>query len=210
MNTSIEWIVKIEKLASEVYKKSSLLFKNNVELSSFLVQESEEEIWHAQIISEAANQVKNLSIDIQPDDQARLKVEAALKNCLEKIENKNAKEADVLECMVTVEFTEWNDFFLYVLNSLKEKSLDFQYISAKMQNHLQRIKQFLSTLPDSKKHIERINKLKPVWETRFLIVDDEYPILEFLKVVLGDKKNVEKFDFGCDGFVCLFSTCKCQ
>ena len=101
--------------------------------------------------------------------------------------------------MVTVEFTEWNDFFLYVLNSLKEKSLDFQYISAKMQNHLQRIKQFLSTLPDSKKHIERINKLKPVWETRFLIVDDEYPILEFLKVVLGDKKNVETAANGREG-----------
>lgn len=87
-------------------------------------------------------------------------------------------------CIATTEFSEWNDLFLYVVNSLKSMSVEFQYAAAGMQDHLNHIKEFLSSRPEDNSISNMIRNIPKVWEEKVLMVDDSPPILDLLERVL--------------------------
>lgn len=97
------------------------------------------------------------------------------------------------------EFSEWNDLFLYVVNTLKRESREFQYSAAKIQGHLDRIVAFQETRPEGLASLEKIRKIPHVWREKVLVVEDSEPLRTMLENVLSRQYHMDTAENGQKG-----------
>ena len=93
--------------------------------------------------------------------------------------------------MVEAEFSEWNDFFLYVVNSLKERSNEFKFPAAKMQSHIKSIAEYIEKVEDKSGIIDKVRDLPPVWIEKILIVDDMPIVAKIVKNMLKREGDID-------------------
>ncbi|MHC4716181.1 MAG: response regulator [Planctomycetota bacterium] len=104
----------------------------------------------------------------------------------------------MIQVVVDAEFSEWNSLFLYVINTLKAYSRQFQYGAAAVQAHERRIEEFLERVPEGLRPSRDIRDLPQVWETKFLVVDDEQPLRSLFSRLLSRMGTVDTVDNGAD------------
>ena len=188
MKDIVEWLIEIEQLAGNLYRDAAEFFKEDTKLADFLMELGEDEAWHFHIMGSAAEFLRaHPEVDppqIVLDDATREKIETPFLENQRQLVAAHITKDSILSCIVTTEFSEWNDFFLFVVNSLKERSREFQYVAARMQDHLKHIMDFLETRPEGAPFLEEIRKLPPLWREKILIVEDFEPLRRMLEMVL--------------------------
>lgn len=193
MEEIIKWLVYIEKCASAFYKKSAIALNNDQELFTFLNHLSEDEDYHVKLLEKASEHL--IHIDIEPailvDEDFKTKIEEHFLKCGDEKSMENISKKEVVGSLVATESSEWNDIFLYAVNSLQTQSKELQYIAATMQAHKDRIVEYIKSLPEADKHLEAMNKIPKVWDKRILIVDDEPIMLNILKALVEDLAMIE-------------------
>jgi CheY-like chemotaxis protein len=105
----------------------------------------------------------------------------------------------MLDCIVTTEFSEWNDIFLYVVNTLKGKKREFVYVASKMEQHKKFIERYTETLSTSHAILDRIRRLPSVWNIRILVVEDYEPIRDLIADLLSTEGVVDTAANGAEG-----------
>jgi CheY-like chemotaxis protein len=203
MKEIIEWLIGIEQVAGNLYREAALLFAQDKGLSAFLRDLAEDEAWHFHVMGSAAEFLRAhpdmKSAQVALDDESRRKILAHFLENLQQLEAGLVKKEDILSCTVSTEFSEWNELFLYVVNTLKEESREFQYAAAKMQGHLDQVVVFLETRPEGPPLLERIRKLPHVWREKVLVVEDSEPLRTMLEHVLLRQYNVATAENGQKG-----------
>lgn len=203
MQQIIEWLKHVEQLAHDIYKEASVIFQADRHFSMFLNQLTADEAIHFDLMGSASDYLLKNDIripqSISIDQNTRDHIEKPLKESHRLLKDQNLKKADMIECIVKAEFSEWNDIFLYVINTLKEYSKTFQQAAATIQAHKNRIELFLESLPNEFRPSLDIRQLPPVWQNKFLVVEDEKPILELLELFLGRMGCVETATNGQEG-----------
>jgi len=203
MQEIIEWLQSIEQLASDVYTSSSLLFEGDEELFGFLTRLGEDESEHFDAMSRALDYLQINDVDVEPaislDQSTKDLIEKPLKETQDLLLTGKLTKEDVTNFMETVESSEWNDIFLYVINTLKEYDVEFQYLAAKIQAHKDRIELFLKSLPHGSKQLDHIRQLPAIWQKRILIVEDNRAVLELFKAVLSMDGVVKTAENGEEG-----------
>ncbi len=91
----------------------------------------------------------------------------------------------ILENIIQIERSEWNELFLYVVNSLKEHCPELAHVPPQIQHHLRYIETNLAALAPGRDWGNRIRALTPVWQENILVVEDEAPIAALLETVLA-------------------------
>jgi two-component system cell cycle response regulator CpdR len=206
MQETIKWLLNIERLAEAFYKQVSVAFKEDKEISEFFYLLAKEEAWHLTVMKKGLKSLPNLKAGESPvlvDDATRKKIEDVFTTGGELLASGGLDRDGLLDCLVTAEFSEWNDIFIYVVNSLKEEGLEFASAAAKIQRHVKEVERFLEDLPEGKKHLHVIKCLPPVWNEKILIVEDEEPVLELLKAVLKHEGVIETARDGEEAFAKL-------
>ena len=195
MKEIINWLISIERMASSFYKDAADFFKTNKELSSFLNILGEDEAWHFHIMENAArfllDKPEGTYSHIALDDHTKQKIETPFTENQSKLSAGSLTEESLMACIVATEYSEWNDLFLYVVNTLKEESKEFQSVASKIQSHLKQIEQFLESNQEGRPFHENIRNLPSVWQNKFLIVEDERSLVELLKAILGQEGHTE-------------------
>ncbi len=194
MQEIIEWLQKIEKLAGNIYSRASRFFETDKNLSRFLKQFSDDEASHHHIISIAMENISILSNQetaVILDDATKQKIESVFGRIDQRLENKQLTEELLLEEMIYVETTEWNDIFLYIANTMKEKVPNFDPFAIQIQNHKRKLELFCENRPGLKKKISQLKSLSPVWQDNLLIVEDNSAVSAFLKAVFKGEGNVD-------------------
>jgi CheY-like chemotaxis protein len=195
MEEIIKWLVHIEKCASAFYKKSAIALKDDQEIFTFLNNLSEDEDYHVKILEKASEHLTQIAPPIEPailvDDNFKAKIEGYFLKCGEGKAVEHISKKEVIESLVATEYSEWNDIFLYAVNSLQTHSKDLQYIAATMQAHKDRIVEYIKSLTEAGNYLEIMNKIPKVWDKRILIVDDEPMILSILKALIEDLAVIE-------------------
>ncbi|MFZ2198588.1 MAG: response regulator [Thermodesulfovibrionales bacterium] len=195
MEEIIKWLVYIEKCASVFYKKSAIALNHDQELFTFLNHLSEDEDYHVKLLEKASEHLINIDTPIEPailvDEDFKAKIEEHFLKCGEEKAMENISKKEVIESLVATESSEWNDIFLYAVNSLQTQSKELQYIAATMQAHKDRIVEYIKSLPEADNYLEAMNKIPKVWDKRILIVDDEPMILSILKALIEDLAVIE-------------------
>lgn len=202
MKEIITWLIHIEQMAHDFYKTTSVLFRNDEKLSTFLNQLSEDEAWHSQVMSDIDKYLQDndehtcfLTLGSGTKEQ----IESNFAKCWEMITSGNLTKEALSQCIAEVEFSEWNTVFLFVVNALKDRKKEFIRVAAKIQQHKNDIEKFLSPLPNNQQYLEIIRRLPPVWQPRILVVDDSAPIAELIRDMLSSEGIVELARNGTEG-----------
>ena len=198
MKDIVEWLMRIEQISERLYREASLFF-SDAGFRRFLAHSAEDESLHYRIIARAAQTIRaksKIGSAFSIDQEIRKTIERHIQVNQARLEGKLLTEAQMIDCVVNTEFSEWNDIFLYVVNSLKEIEPQFKTAAAKIQNHLRQVEYFLSTSDYGRQKTEIIRNLKPVWKEKILIVEDEPAILELLVAILGSEGSIDTAENG--------------
>jgi CheY-like chemotaxis protein/rubrerythrin len=201
MKEIVNWLVGIERLAATFYGEVSENYKGDENISAFFRQLSAEETWHVQIMENAAEHLKNNGStppSIHVDSATEEKIETPFMRNRELLSAGNMDKKNLMECLAVTEFSEWNDIFLYVMNSLK-KERKFMPVAARIQQHRKEIENFLRSMPEGQKHLYTVMCLPSVWKEQILVINDEDPIVEFLEGLLFHEGSVEIARNGKEG-----------
>jgi CheY-like chemotaxis protein len=200
MKETISWLLKIENLARSFYSEVGVGFKEDEKFSQFFRHLSHEEEWHAQVMERASKYlVQHVAppFSISVDDITKEKIEIPFIKNRELLSAGNFSKESVIDCLAATEFSEWNNIFIYIVESLKEER-EFMSVAAKMHRHLIEIEQFMESSPEGLKQLNIIRNLPRVWKEHILIIDDDLPIAQFLSK-LFEEGYVETAQNGREG-----------
>ncbi len=198
----IQWLIIIEGLAINIYSRvAQSLGKTNSELGSFLTGMAEDESWHLHTMKSALQAVAGIDLkaDIIVDDITKSAVESPFIKIENSLADGSIDEAELLNAIIDAEFSEWNDIFLYVVNTLSHSLIEFQYISSVIQHHERRMMLFFSSSPAYEEYHHRIERLPTIWVDRILVVDDMPEMRHILSSILSGDYAVDTAEDGVDG-----------
>jgi len=188
MHEIIIWLRYIENLASSIYLGAAESGAAKEPLKSFLKSLAEDEAWHYHLMGSAAQLISEQDeapmSSVLVDDQTISQIEAPLLELQEKIKKNNLTEQEIIQAIVASETSEWNDIFLYVIQSCMEISPTFQYIAATIQTHEKKIEDYIANLSQEMQEFLKIKPLQEIWKSKILVVDDESTILRLWERVL--------------------------
>lgn len=188
MKEIIDWLITVEHLANDFYFKAAQIFPEDKGLTIFLNHLAEDEAYHYHIMASAAEYVLRAKTQkeaaIRVDDSIKEKIEAPFKNNLVLASARTLTREALIDCIITSEYSEWNEIFVYVVNSIKEEDRVFEHAASKIQHHLKHIEHYLSSTDYGKQQLAGLKKIPQIWKERILIVDDDETITALLAAVL--------------------------
>ena len=194
MQDIVKWLKKVEHLANEVYEQAASIYADDSEFNRFLKHLAEDEAWHFHVMGSAeAYFLKNESIlsAIAVDQEIKDKILNYFIHLKARLDQNSILKNELIEKIVEVEFSEWNDIFYYIVDVLKEKTKEFKYPAARIQAHIKGIEYFLEKTEVRSEVLDKIASLPPVWVENILIVDDEQMIADLLKALLNRSGNID-------------------
>jgi len=201
MREIINWLTGIEDRASKIYEMAASIFQDVVELSNFLRHLSEEEKMHCVYMRKAAELLNNKDSSpiVALTDSTRQEVDDSFLLCEARIKARTLNKKELIDFMVSTEFSEWNTLFLYVINTLKHEHREFIPMVVGIQQHKRSIERFIDSQPGSEEFLERVRSLSAIWREKILIVDDTKMIVDLLQAILIEEGDIETASNGKDG-----------
>ncbi len=195
MKEIIEWLINLEGISAKLYSESSKSFQNDPEMGPFLTALEHDEKAHGHIITDTIGRMQ-LMTDlprpvIQLDDALKSRIERPI------IDNQNLLERGMLtkerlfETIVSTEFSEWNDIFIYAVESLKGNGTDYKKAAPLIERHKKRILNFFSDMEGGSVYLDAIHNLKSLWKWRILVVDDDESVRNFLMALCRFEGEVD-------------------
>lgn len=97
----------------------------------------------------------------------------------------------LLDCIAATECSEWNYYFLYVINVLKEIRYEFKYAASKIEHHKKLIERYIEKQPNNRKYLKKMRRLPKVWDVRILILEYNKPLRILLSELLSTEGVIE-------------------
>ena len=194
MREIITWLRSLEELACNLYAESAEHFSDDTDLCAFLARLADDESWHFHLMGSAAQLIDELrdvpSPAVAIDDGIRERIECAPRACYAQLKRGELTAADMIEYTARIEFSEWNDLFVYVIRICQNHSRAFQHIAATVQEHKNRVETFLAGLPEDIAPLGHLSDLPAVWEPRYLVVEDDDLIRKLYEQLLSREGTV--------------------
>ncbi len=204
MKEIISKLMNIEQRAGEVYSKAASYYAADPELSNFLECLAEDELLHFHLLANASecccpDMVPDLILAFENDEEPNiLRILAEVEA---EIESETITKESLLNKVIQAELTEWNEIFIYVVNSFKHETSGFVCPITKIQAHKKQMEYFFEhILEDGREKLKQIKKLPDVWRENILIVDDNDMVRDLLKSLLNPEGNI---DLACNGLEAL-------
>ena len=199
----VSWLESIEQFVGRLYTSAAKAFAHDNQFSSFLTSLAEDEQSHAEFMSMVSaylrEKEKRFMLDIALDRKTRDRVETPLKKFEDHLAGKSISKRQVVEYMARAESSELNPVFLYIVGKFGEINREAESMTADIQSHLSRIRDYIKILPHDLKPSVDVGTLPAVWEERFLVVDDHEPLRELVFSLLSRRGTVEAVAGGGDG-----------
>lgn len=195
MNTlkeTINWLIDIESSAAEIYKEAAAAFREDEDFSRFLALMSAEENEHIKLLQQARDTISDKEIKracFYFDDHFRKKIAAPFIRARRFLEGGELTKTTMIDILAEAEFSEWNELFLYILDTFKVLHEDVQKAVADIDQHRKHVQEFILSLPDGDSLIQRVRRLSHTGSKRALIVEDNSAVARMLEALVAD--NVE-------------------
>ena len=194
MKELIQWLQSVEGLARALYAEAATQCSEDPAFSTFLRRLADDERQHFDLMERSkqllanAGEVPTLAIAV--DEETRHRIERPMHQCFEKLKRGKARQKDIIEAMVQVEFSELNDIFVYVLRVSQPYSMVFQEMAAIIQEHKESIERFLAQVAGAEDSLRGLQKLPRIWTNRYLVVDDDPHLGELFAALFEDEAEV--------------------
>lgn len=198
MNNIVDWLIGFEGNAAMLYEKAAVRFTGDKALSKFLSTLAADEKTHRDYLVKASVALKRRWPGrlITIDSAGREKVGELMASRETLIESGEIGMTELFDFIVSIEYSEWNDYFLYAVNLGKKECNELIPALVSTQRHKRFIERFIESRPDLDRHLKTLKGLSTVWEEKILVVDDEEMIVDAIKAVLDDEGVVESASNG--------------
>jgi len=198
MRDCVNWLLRIENESADIYKLAAKLFAEDKEFEELLNNLAADEENHHELIEKASDILKNTeesslkTIHISVDKDTRDRLREPLVEFTRALEDKTMLSQDkTLGYIIDTEFSELNDLFAYIIDSLKDVSNEFITVATKIQQHRRRIERFLESNMKYEDHLKKIKELPSLWNERLLIVDDSEIVTTLFSAVLSREGQID-------------------
>ena len=202
MESIIRWLLKVERIAGEVYTEAAEYFKNDVDFKRFLERNADDEAWHYHVMGNALSLISTdpdlvpaITVDRETTEKILLyfeEIQAGLKN------KSLTKDALILK-IVEAELSEWNYIFIYVVNVLLEDAQEFKYPASKIQAHIKEIEHYLEKQKNGCALLNKLTEISNIWAENILVVDDNPSITKLIQTLLRRDGNIDIARNGAEG-----------
>lgn len=200
---TVGWLQQIEEKVGNLYTQAAKACVDDEDFSEFLLQLAEDEKSHAAFIQGVSEHLQEMNIqlvsDVVIDQKARDRIEEPIRRMENLLSKKSISKKSVLEYMARAESSELNPVFLYVVGKSGQTSREAERMAVEIQKHLVRIQDFITNLPDDLKPSIDVASLPHVWESRFLVIDDNEPLRKLVGSLLARRGAVEIASDGREG-----------
>ncbi|WKZ32372.1 MAG: response regulator [Thermodesulfobacteriota bacterium] len=204
----INWVASVEDTASKVYAAAAAAFEDDSELAGLLRHLSDEERTHHELVLRAGDALSGREdgLVVSLDPETRQRVEKPFQELSSGLESGTLSREELLGHIITIEFSEFNDIFLYFMDVLRERSPEeFSSVAREMNGHKDHIREFLSGRPGLDALLERALRLPRVARERILLVEDNEMNLKLLGAVLAGEGIIETATNGRDALKAIES-----
>ncbi len=191
LHDMLSWLETIELRAQEAYQTAARkLGDAQSDYAAFFGELAENEADHAALLRRLGglatvnNTVPPSHITLTPTFRHR--IEKPLQLMEAELSNPDVDPEFLFSYLADVELSEWNDLFMYVVETFKDESPETGEGISAIQDHEDSVKTFLAQLPAELRPARDISTLKPVWKDRFLVVEDNAPLRKLLGHFLED------------------------
>lgn len=202
MKEVITWLIDIESSAADLYAEVAEAFRGDEDFSRFLALMSAEEREHANLLQQARAAVPDKELKsacFYFDDHFRKKVEAPFVRARGLLENDELTKSIMVDILAEAEFSEWNEVFLYTLDTLKVIDAEVQKAVADIDQHRKHVQDFILSLPGGDSLIQRARRLSRTGGKRVLIVEDNHAVARMLEALVGEDVEVIIAPDGMEG-----------
>lgn len=202
MEDIITWLYNIEELACNFYTRAADRFKGDKVLSDLLLRLAEDEAQHYRLLKSARDSFRDKEspqFAIRVDEAARDRVEKSFHDSLTELLEDDLAQTTLLSNIVSVEFSELNDIFLYVMTTYQQDSKTLQEMASMVQAHQNRIEKYVSRLPDHLRPPRPVGDFPKIWEHAFLVVEDDPALRLLWERILQRRGKVESASNGREG-----------
>ena len=202
MKAIIPWLIDIESSAADLYAEVADAFRDDKDFSRFLALMSAEEREHANLLQQASAAVPDKELKsacFYFDNHFRSKVEAPFVRARGLLENGELTKSVMVDILAEAEFSEWNEVFLYTLDTLKVIDEDVQKAVADIDQHRKHVQEFILSLPGGDSLIQRARRLSRSGGKRVLIVEDNNSVARMLEALVADAVEVIIAHDGIEG-----------
>lgn len=190
-----DWLTCVEESAGSLYERAAIFFQADPDLAELLRQLASDERLHHELMLKAGAALEGLSdftAIVSLDTETRRKVEKPFAELSGKLDAGVISREELLNYLITLEFSELNHIFLYIMNSLKEvSSRQFASAALNVERHKESICRFVAGKPGFEALQKRVGQLPRVLKQNILIVDDVDVNLSLLKAVLEGEGLIE-------------------
>ncbi len=200
----INWLAGVEEGASNFYAEAATAFAEDKVFSAFLSLLSEEEAEHLELLKSSAGLMAKEEMPepcFSLDETIRRNVEAPFVRARQLLKEGELSKTAMVGIIAEAEFSEWNEIFLYVIDTLKGYGREFQRAVAEIDQHRMDIEKFIASFPWGDKLLEKIGRLRRVWDRRVLVVEDDPAIASLLKALVAADTEVVLAENGEEGLV---------
>lgn len=198
MDDLMQWTAEVEQTAADVYRAAARYFAADAEFAGFLQQLSGEEEWHASLLRTAA-QGRGEEFTILPDPDTRQRIEELFGRGTERLIRGEMTRAEMLQLIAAVEFSEWNDYFLYALGMLNLSGGEFRLAVLEIERHKVQIVEYFKQHPEGIACLELLRELPRVVSKRILVVEQRPALAHLLRTALAPMGEVEVASTGPEG-----------
>ena len=188
------WLLEMEKRAGNFYRAASQSrqFKNEKGLSKFLHHLAEDENKHGDIVERAFEYANRQKFDpfITVDADTIAMIEQPIIEAEIKLADGTISKEEIIDCIIRIEFSEWNYIFLYIINFLSKADPQCSNVNVQIQDHEKYIRRFIETNDELKKYRDEVKRLPLVHKDKVLLVEDDPLIINLFKAIFENKYEI--------------------
>ena len=201
MKSLVDWLATVENRAFCVYSHAAERFRGDVALNHFFMDLASDEFCHTQYLHEASESLKDedsVDIPVAVDEQRKAQLESPFDEVEKAFSAEALTSEQVIDCIAKTEFSEWNDIYLFVMNSLQKRGPSFMRMAAEVERHRRYIDHTIGKMPGGPERMEKFKSFPHVWKERILIVDDSPTISNLLTALCRDMGSITVVQDGAE------------
>lgn len=198
MDDLFQWTTAVELAAARTYRLGAAHFASEPALSGFLEGLAKEEEWHASLLASVGDAPRPFS-PVLPGPETCDKVLGLFQDACARLESGAMTQDEMCRTIVAAEFSEWNEFFLYALGTLRSSDAEFALAVSEIERHKEGIIAFFGALPDGWRYLEVLRDLPRAGGKRILLIERRAPLAMLLRRALTPIGEVVVAESGAEG-----------
>lgn len=190
------WVASIERAAADLYRNAARHFADDPALATFLRRLAEEEEWHWRLLQAIPDE---MVYPLLPDPETRQHIDGHFRRAGARLAAGLLTRDEMHALVATIEFSEWNDFFLYCLGNLRGDGSEYRRAVGEIGRHKQEILDYFAGIPGGDRFLAVVRDLPEVENKRILVVEGHPGLALLLRGALAPLGEVEVAESGPEG-----------